>query len=87
MKEREQEFMGRISLINGGEDGILNKMQLLDFLSYWTESNPSGRKMRFEMEKTWDDVRRLKRWKRNPELWANQRRQNSVQKSFNLDML
>jgi uncharacterized protein YdaU (DUF1376 family) len=32
------------------------------FIDYWTEPNKSGSKMRFEMEKTWDLSRRLKRW-------------------------
>jgi len=41
-------------------------MRLLkDFYDYWTESNPSGTKMRFEMQKTWDLDRRLARWSRN----------------------
>ncbi|MDR3266234.1 MAG: hypothetical protein LBT24_01510, partial [Tannerella sp.] len=32
---------------------------------YWTEPNKSHSKMRFEMEKTWDLGRRLKRWSEN----------------------
>ena len=32
------------------------------FIDYWTESNKSGTKLRFEMEKTWDLSRRIKRW-------------------------
>ena len=34
-----------------------------DFIDYWTEDN--GKKMRFEMEKTWNTNLRLKRWVRN----------------------
>jgi hypothetical protein len=34
-----------------------------DFIEYWTEDN--GKKMRFEMEKTWNTNLRLKRWVRN----------------------
>ena len=36
-----------------------------DFISYWTEMNQNGNKMRFEMEKTWNVERRLARWKKN----------------------
>jgi len=36
---------------------------LRSFYSYWSESN--GKKMRFEMEKTWDLKRRLNRWDKN----------------------
>lgn len=38
---------------------------LNDFYFYWTEVNKSGTKMKFEMEKTWDVSRRLKRWQKN----------------------
>lgn len=48
---------------------ILNQNQLMDFIEYWTEKNPNGRKMRFEKEKTFDISKRLKRWKRNDEKW------------------
>lgn len=35
------------------------------FYEYWSEKKPNGQKMRFEMEKTWDVGRRLKRWSDN----------------------
>lgn len=35
------------------------------FISYWTEPNKSGTKMRFELEKTWSTARRLGTWDRN----------------------
>ena len=38
---------------------------LNDFYLYWTEKRELGRKMRFEMEKTWDTKRRLQRWFKN----------------------
>ena len=38
---------------------------LQEFFNYWTEPNKSGTQMRFEMEKTWDTKRRLKRWANN----------------------
>ncbi len=38
---------------------------LNDFYLYWTEKKPNGKKMRFEMEKTFDIKRRLDRWNKN----------------------
>ena len=38
------------------------KDEVAKFIDYWTETNKSGTKMRFELEKTWDTSRRLKRW-------------------------
>ena len=38
---------------------------LNNFYLYWTEKKPKGRKMRFEMEKTFDVKRRLERWNKN----------------------
>lgn len=35
-----------------------------EFYKYWTEPNKSGKKMRFELEKTWEIKRRLERWKK-----------------------
>ena len=36
-----------------------------EFLSYWTELNRSGTKMRFELQKTWETKRRLLTWQKN----------------------
>ena len=35
------------------------------FYDYWTEKNKSGTKMKYELEKTWDLKKRLKRWSSN----------------------
>ena len=43
---------------------------LKEFIDYWSEQNPSGKKMRFELEKTWDLKRRLARWSANSKLKA-----------------
>ena len=72
----EEDFIQLAWFVNGGDNGILNPTELDDFVDYWTEKNIGGRKMRFQMEKTFDVVRRLKRWKRN-----------SWNKKINLDNL
>ena len=42
---------------------------LIRFIDYWTESNEGGRKMKFEMQKTFDIRRRLVKWKDNDKEW------------------
>ena len=41
------------------------KEMVREFFDYWSETNTNGKKMRFEMEKTWDLDRRLSRWSKN----------------------
>ena len=41
------------------------KDTLNQFFLYWTEKKPKGRKMLFEMQKTFDIKRRLDRWNKN----------------------
>ncbi len=36
-----------------------------DFCDYWTESKPKGKKLKFEMQQTFDISRRLKKWSSN----------------------
>ena len=45
--------------------GIYPKEMIRAFFDYWSETNANGKKMRFEMEKTWDLERRLSRWSKN----------------------
>ena len=40
-------------------------IMLDDFADYWTESNPKGKKLKFELQKTFDIARRLKKWRSN----------------------
>tara|TARA_R100001530_G_scaffold135731_1_gene113705 strand:+ start:1699 stop:2310 length:612 start_codon:yes stop_codon:yes gene_type:complete len=47
----------------------VSKDVLQDFVDYWTETNKSGNKMKFEMQKTFDINLRLKRWCKNSKKW------------------
>ena len=47
----------------------ISKDELQDFIDYWTEHNPKGTKMKFEMQKTFDINLRLKRWIFNSKAW------------------
>lgn len=61
IKYREAEFKNSLHpfLKIYGSD-LLN-----EFYLYWTEKKPKGRKMLFEMQKTFDVSRRLQRWDKN----------------------
>jgi hypothetical protein len=58
---RETEFKNSLQpfLEEFGSDTLNN------FYLYWTEKKPKGRKMLFEMQKTFDIRRRLDRWSNN----------------------
>ena len=60
---RAQEFREEVYMSNLSTD-------LCDeFCEYWTETNPKGTKMKFEMQKTFDIKRRLSRWAKNDKKW------------------
>ena len=47
----------------------VSKDLLKEFCDYWTEENKSRTKMKFELQKTFDINRRLKRWVKNEKKW------------------
>jgi len=56
---------------------------LLDFHGYWSESNTNGKKMKFEMQKTWDINLRLKKWKSNDKKFNTNNSPNGIKRTFN----
>lgn len=60
LETRKQQFYNKLSQ---HLDTYPAKM-LREFYDYWSEHNENGKKMRFEMEKTWHLSRRLARWHR-----------------------
>ena len=58
---RQESFKEECSLV----DKSISKDKINDFIDYWTETNSTGKKMRFELEKTWSTPLRLKRWVRH----------------------
>ncbi len=50
-----------------------DKKELQDFADYWTEPNRSSTKMKWELEKTWELSRRIKRWFNNKKQWNGQK--------------
>ena len=61
--------------------GDYDKELLNNFYLYWTEKKPKGKKMRFEMQKTFDISRRLKRWHNNN---FNKKEKSSAKKEIML---
>lgn len=58
-EEREQQFRNMLA----EQYGTTYPLAMLnEFANYWTESNPNGKKMRFEMQKIFDVARRLSTW-------------------------
>lgn len=49
------------------------------FIDYWDEKNAKG-KAKWQLEKTWEIGRRLKRWKRMQEQWDYEKSQRFVLK-------
>lgn len=41
------------------------KDMCMEFYDYWSERTIGGKKMRFQLEKTWDVSKRLLRWSKN----------------------
>ena len=62
LAERRQEFWNR--LVPYVQKGVYTRDMVTAFYYYWTESNENGKKMRFEMEKTYELPRRLATWQR-----------------------
>ena len=71
VKEKIQERESKFSLsANSYVDSKgYDKNEIDKFVSYWTEKNKSGSKMKFEMQQTFDITRRLANWMSNKKEW------------------
>jgi len=58
---------------------IYSPLMLENFLDYWEESNQKG-KQKWQLEKTWEIGRRLKRWKRQQDQWDYEKSQRNTLK-------
>jgi len=79
IKDRYVEFETELQIYINQYDFKL----LEDFYNYWTEPNKSNTKLKFEMEKTWDTTKRLKRWADND--YGNNK-SNGIKKKLNFKM-
>lgn len=53
--------------------------ELKEFVAYWTEPNKSRTKLKWELEKTWDMQRRVRRWFKNKKDWSKDKQKNKYQ--------
>ena len=73
--ERLRDFVKDVELYANGYD----KNVLEDFISYWTETNKSKTKMRFELQQTWNTKLRILNWVKRTKITQ----ENKVQQSLN----
>jgi len=74
-KYREQVFK-KETLEIGKDIKNITEKQIDDFIMYWTESNTNGKKMKYEMQKTFDIGRRLVKWRDNNIEWGKTGKDN-----------
>ena len=67
--KREQKFTNKVCAEGVKITPMVDPKIINEFCDYWTESNMSGTKMKFEMQKTFDINRRLKKWIQNSKDW------------------
>lgn len=67
LEERKQKFIHSIEPFIDQ----YGKPMCLSFYNYWSELNNSGKKMRFEFEKTWEVGKRLATWSNNQKTFNN----------------
>lgn len=62
IEERTIDFMNEIAAVG---KGVYPDSMLREFFDYWSETNTNGKKMRKEMQKTFDVSKRLAKWASN----------------------
>jgi hypothetical protein len=67
IQKRKDEFIEEVFYLR---KDILEIEEMDRFVEYWTETNKSKTKMRFEMQKTWDTKMRMQNWGRNTKKWG-----------------
>lgn len=74
----KENFVKKINSIND-ENKILSENELEKFIDYWTEKSSSG-KMKYEFEKTWEGLRRLKTWLSNSNKFGTVKQETKILK-------
>ena len=70
VKDKEKREMVFIEKCKKLQSDVMSDVELVAFIDYWTESNDGSSKMKFEMQKTFDISRRMKRWQNNNKDWG-----------------
>ena len=71
IEERKTEFGMSLKPYTNEFGGKYSREMINDFYHYWTETNRSQTRMKFEMEKTWEVGRRLATWAKNNKVFNN----------------
>ena len=77
----ERKFYFKERLIDIVKKENIDLIIAKEFFEYWTESNQSETKMRFELEKTYDISRRIKTWLQNNSKFNNSKSLNNGKQS------
>ena len=77
-KNKENEFINKVAAEGLKHVPMLPPDMIDDFCNYWTERNMTTKKMRYEMEKTFDISRRLSRWKKNSIEFNSKLKENEI---------
>ena len=85
LSDRKENFIVAVSK----HESEYEYQMLLDFISYWTEHNEGGKKMRFEMAKNqpFNIKRRLGTFKKNSERYNNTFKSPNNSKQNAMDLL
>lgn len=62
LKKAKNEFIDELKTFSKKYGGPYPSEMVANFFRYWTELNPSGTKMKFQLEKTWETDKRLTTW-------------------------
>lgn len=81
VNQRKYKFRMDVIAVYRAKEDRMSPELAEDFFEYWTETNPNGRKMRFEMEPVFDISRRMETFIRNAK--NRQFKNNRQQKSTN----
>ena len=83
--QRFDEFQYRVLAEGIKQVPMIDPTLIEAFTDYWTEKNISGKKMKFEMQQTFDIKRRLLKWVKNNEDWSFESKSKSLDTKFPLD--
>lgn len=75
IQEREKLFYSQIAEFTPK----YSKEMLREFYNYWREPSKSGKKMKFEMEKTWSLSMRLEKWQNNADKFLKSPTKSTIQ--------
>ena len=71
VEERKKKFRSEC-LMSAQVNGFTVEM-CKEFFEFWSETTPNGKKMKYELQKTWSFKGRMSRWAGNNQKWYAER--------------